>query len=144
MKTRVLPALAALALVAAAPAPIDGTYGNIRDGDTFSVCAGGKCTWIRVCGIDARPQGEGDWLEATVALRDAARAGAIHCLPVGAGTPCDGRSPRRSHSRVVAQCFVNGRDLAAVVARKGLACDWPRYSGGYYARIVGAATCAVH
>lgn len=34
--------------------------------------------------------------------------------------------------RTVAQCFVNGVDMAEWMVRSGLALDWPRYSGGHY------------
>ena len=52
---------------------------------------------------------------------------------VGAGTPCDGRSEPTSYDRVVAQCLVNGRDVATEMVRRGAACDWPRFSGGHSA-----------
>lgn len=38
--------------------------------------------------------------------------------------------------RVVARCrrTSDGRDIAAEMVRQGHAVDWPRYSGGEYAR----------
>lgn len=37
------------------------------------------------------------------------------------------------HDRVVAKCFLDdGRDLSAELVKKGLAIDWPKYSGGAY------------
>lgn len=41
--------------------------------------------------------------------------------------------PELSYDRVVAECFLaDGRDLAAELVRRGLALDWPKFSGGKY------------
>jgi len=37
----------------------------------------------------------------------------VACTPVGEGTVCGGRSNRRSGNRLVAQCSVDGDDIAA-------------------------------
>lgn len=41
--------------------------------------------------------------------------------------------PELSYDRVVAECYLpDGRDLAAELVRRGLALDWPKFSGGKY------------
>src|SRR5262249_56693727 len=67
-------------------------------------------------------------------LRKFAEGAWARCVPVGDGTPCDGRSKRRNGKRIVAQCFVDNVDLAGRQVEQGLACDWEMYSGGYYSR----------
>jgi hypothetical protein len=56
----------------------------------------------------------------------------VRCVEVGGGTPCDGRSKRKNRNRYVAQCFVNGADLAAEIVLNGYACDCERFSAGRY------------
>jgi hypothetical protein len=34
----------------------------------------------------------------------------------------------------VAQCFIGHDDVAELLVREGVACDWVRFSGGYYSR----------
>lgn len=58
----------------------------------------------------------------------------VRCVQVGSGTVCDHRSKPTNQGRVVAQCFVDGRDVAAILVEAGLACDWARFSGGHYSR----------
>jgi len=44
--------------------------------------------------------------------------------------------PPLSYDRLVATCFLpDGRDLGAEMVRRGLAIDWPKYSGGKYSRL---------
>jgi endonuclease YncB( thermonuclease family) len=41
--------------------------------------------------------------------------------------------PELSYDRLVAECYLpDGRDLAAELVRRGLALDWPKFSGGKY------------
>ena len=41
--------------------------------------------------------------------------------------------PEKSHDRVVATCYLpDGRDLSAEMVRRGMAIDWPKFSGGKY------------
>jgi micrococcal nuclease len=63
----------------------------------------------------------------------------VRCVQVGGGTPCDGRSRPTSGNRTVAQCFVGDLDIAAEMIRGGHACDWPKFSGGYYS--LDRSTC---
>ncbi|WP_253798306.1 thermonuclease family protein [Rhodovulum sp. P5] len=55
---------------------------------------------------------------------------------------CKGRvitaeiEPEISYDRVVATCFLpDGRDLSAEMVTRGLALDWPKFSGGKYAHL---------
>ena len=56
----------------------------------------------------------------------------VRCLQVGNGTPCDGRSKPTNYDRIVAQCFVDGADIAVPMVEQGFACDWVKFSGGAY------------
>jgi endonuclease YncB( thermonuclease family) len=64
----------------------------------------------------------------------------VHCLQVGEGTPCDGKSKPTSRDRIVAQCFLDELDIAEEMAKSGTACDWPKFSGGHYK--ISDATCS--
>jgi len=103
---------------------------QVVDGDTLYV---GQIKY-RLCGIDAPEMGHSGYHEAIDYLHALVRGKKIECIPVGQGTPCDGRSKPRSHDLIVAQCFVDGEDLAAKMVRAGYAKDWPKFSGGYYGR----------
>ena len=111
-------------------APLAAMADSVVDGDTLHV---GRLKY-RLCGIDAPERGERGYREAADHLRRLIRNKSITCRPVGEGTPCDGRSERKSHDRIVAQCFVGGEDIAAEMVRSGHAKDWPKFSGGHYAR----------
>jgi endonuclease YncB( thermonuclease family) len=106
------------------------TANSVVDGDTLFV---GRLKY-RLCGIDAPERGEPGAQASTDHLRYLIKGKTITCRPVGEGPPCDGRSERKSHDRIVAQCFVDGQDIAAEMVRSGHAKDWPKFSGGYYAR----------
>jgi endonuclease YncB( thermonuclease family) len=58
-----------------------------------------------------------------------ARGDRMEILP-----PIDRRSKTRSGKRVVTQCFLGARDVAAQMVRAGHARDWPKYSGGGYSQ----------
>jgi endonuclease YncB( thermonuclease family) len=118
---------------------IIGTAGRISDGDTFYVCEGGACTKIRVCGIDAPERGQLGWTSSRDALQALLGDKRERCTPVGEGTVCDGRSKRKSWDRIVAQCFVEGLDIAGPMVADGYACDWAKFSDGHYAARVEAA-----
>ena len=73
------------------------------------------------------------WLQRQISTRVFNGGGEeITCLPVGYGTPCDGRSDLYSYGRVVAQCFIGQDDVGELLVEHGYAQDVPRYSGGYY------------
>lgn len=44
--------------------------------------------------------------------------------------------PDKSYDRVVATCYLpDGRDLSAEMVKRGLALDWPKFSGGKYSHL---------
>jgi len=97
---------------------------TVTDGDTIR---DGRLR-IRLWGIDAPelhdPQGP------------ASRA-YLRALIDGQPVACDPRDTDR-YGRTVAVCILSdGRDLACEMVRAGMARDWPRYSGGAYARCKG-------
>ena len=120
---------------------ITGTPGKIVDGDTLWICDQSACNKIRLCGIDAPELSDPRGPAAMRALQTLVGGNVINCVPVGKGTVCDGRSRPTSYDRVVAQCFVHGRDLAAEMVRAGQACDWVAFSGGAYSRKGDGASC---
>lgn len=89
-------ALMLLPLTALADGAITGRA-KVIDGDTLWV---GR-TKIRLCGIDAPERNKPGGSEATLFLKMATKARDVRCVPVGSGTPCDGRSRRTSHDRIV-------------------------------------------
>lgn len=112
------------------PGIISGRVKRIADGDTFTV----NGQRIRICGIDAPEKNSAAGRRARKEMVRLVSGKSVSCNVVGHGTPCDGRSSDRSYDRVVAQCHVDGRDVAAEMVRRGHAEDWQQYSGGYYAR----------
>lgn len=107
---------------------IEGTVSRVIDGDTFAF----QAIRIRVCGIDAPDRGDRGYNEAKIALATMIEGRRLRCVPVGAGSVCDGRSELFSLERVVAQCFIGGDDVAARMVESGHACDWVKFSGGTY------------
>jgi endonuclease YncB( thermonuclease family) len=141
MSRLVFAILIALAVSPAQSADLIGHVPAVADGDTFTLCAGAQCERIRLCGIDAPERGDALSAEATRAVRSMTDGATVRCTPVGEGTVCDGRSNRRNGNRLVAQCFVGDKDIAAELVRQGLACDWEKFSGGHYGRVAGGAVC---
>lgn len=121
----------------------EGPVRRIVDGDTFDVRTNGETLRIRLCGIDAPERGEQGYEEATETMRGLVEGRILECRHVGAGTPCDGRSEATSYDRIVAQCLINGRDIATEMVSQGVACDWPRFSGGHYSRVAGGDACVI-
>ena len=113
-------------------AELSGSIDKIADGDTFWVCDATACRKIRLCGADAPDKGEHGYQMSAEALRRLVEGKVVRCLQVGNGTPCDGRSKSTNHDRIVAQCFVDGADVAASMVDQGFACDWIKLSGGAY------------
>jgi len=103
---------------------------SVVDGDTLYV----DDVKYRLCGIDAPEHGHPGYHQAIDYLHSLVRGKKIKCTPVGQGTPCDGRSKTRIYNKIVARCFVYGKDLAAEMVKAGHAHDWPKVSGGYYGR----------
>lgn len=109
-----------------------GEVTGVDDGDSFHMLADGKHVHIRLCGIDSPERGQRGYGKAAGALSAMIEDKQVHCLQVGEGTPCDGRSGPMSRKRVVAQCFIENKDVAAEMVRLGQARDWPRFSNGHY------------
>jgi len=105
--------------------PVTGKVTHIVDGDTFLI---GK-TRIRICGIDAPPQGHPGYRQSAMFLKNRIEGKVVHCIPVGAGAACDGRDMPQGAGRVVAQCFFDNADLADELVRAGHARDWRGKSG---------------
>lgn len=114
----------------AADSFVEGKVLHVVDGDTFDI----GDQRIRLCGVQAPERGQEGFYRSAgyVAVRYSGRP--LRCIPVGAGTPCDGRSSTYSWGRLVAQCFYKGKDVARALVDRGFAVDWPIYSGGYYKR----------
>src|SRR6266446_4486499 len=107
---------------------------DVIDGDDLRLCPddGSACTRIRLCGIDAPERGCPGNKEGRKGLQALVVGKRVRCIQVGAGTPCDGRSEPTNKRRVVAQCFVDGTDVAGVLVERGFACDWKKFSDGHY------------
>ncbi len=113
-----------------ASADIIGAVTRVVDGDTFWI----GNTKVRTCGINAPERGQVGASEATAALTALVSGKTVRCVQVGNGTVCDGRSKPTNGDRIVAQCFVGDIDMGDSLVQRGLACDWVRFSGGYYSR----------
>lgn len=115
---------------------------RVIDGDTFDLCQAGTCERIRLCGINAPERHEPGYEAARQALREMVRGAQVTCNPIGTGTVCDHRSGATSHGRTVAQCGTAALpDLAAELARRGLACDLTGFTRGHYRDRYGAKAC---
>ena len=97
---------------------------GITDGDTIR-CAGER---VRIHGIDAPERHTPAGPAATRAMADLTRGQTVTCIGQG----------YRSYGRLVARCYVGVMDLACEMVRLGQARDWPRFSGGEYARCAHA------
>ena len=117
-----------------------GKVTSVADGDTFTMESETGKVRVRICGIDAPERGQPGYGQAAGVLANMIEGKTIHCLQVGEGTVCDGRSRPNNRDRVVAQCFLDKLDIAEEMTKSGTACDWPKFSGGRYK--VGEATCS--
>jgi endonuclease YncB( thermonuclease family) len=135
-------AVAALLMttVAAMAADYLGKVTSVADGDTFTMESETGKVRVRICGIDAPERGQPGYGQAAGVLANMIEGKTVHCLQVGEGTVCDGRSKPKSRDRIVAQCFLDKLDIAEEMAKSGTACDWPKFSGGHYK--VSDATCS--
>lgn len=117
-------------------AEYSGVVMHVKDGDTFSIRepASGKRIDVRLCGVDSPERGKKGYFDAKLALTALIKDKGVRCVQVGprAGTPCDGRSRPNNRNRIVAQCFIDGKDVAAEMIRSGMACDWTKFSAGHY------------
>jgi len=100
------------------PATITGKC-YVIDGDTIQI---GKVR-LRLAGIDA-PELDHPW----------GKKAKWELVELCKGQTITARlEPSISYDRVVATCFLpDGRDLSAEMVRRGMALDWPKFSGGKY------------
>jgi endonuclease YncB( thermonuclease family) len=133
-KALLIKMLAAVGIVAAvaacdeAPPPTDTVVGRVTfivDGDTFLI---GKRR-IRLCGIDAPVQGHPGYRYSAKFLQRMIEGKTVRCVPVGAGATCVGRLMPQTKGRIVAQCFLEGADVADEMVKAGHAKDWRRAAG---------------
>jgi micrococcal nuclease len=91
----------------------------VIDGDTLVI----NNTRLRLAGIDA-PELDHPW----------GNRSKWALVQLCSGQTVTARiKPEVSYDRMVAECFLpDGRDLAAELVRRGLALDWPKFSGGKY------------
>jgi micrococcal nuclease len=117
-------------------ADIVGTVSRVLDGDTFEIASRKDgIVRIRLCGVHSPERGEPNFRPAKRLLREKIEEREIRCVRVGEGTVCDNRSKPTSRGRVVAQCFIGDDDVAAIMIRARMACDWPTFSGGHYQNV---------
>jgi endonuclease YncB( thermonuclease family) len=91
---------------------------SVIDGDTLRV-AGQK---VRLQGLAAPELSEARGHEAMAVLIRIVKGHKVSC-------ELDGTT---SHDRVVGICYVEGKDVAAELVKRGLARDCERFSGGRY------------
>jgi endonuclease YncB( thermonuclease family) len=118
-----------------------GTADKVVDGDTLWVCDERACHKVRLCGVNAPERGEAGYHDSKAALADLVTGKVVHCVQVGHGTPCDGRSKPTNHDRIVAQCFVDNLDIAGALVAEGHACDWVKFSSGTYSKNAVGMAC---
>lgn len=140
MRSILLGLFAGMLVCNAGAAELSGTADYVVDGDTFDLTIGKGMLRVRLCGVDSPEKAQIGFGEAKRALHQLIQGKRVRCVQTapGAGTPCDGRSQSWSRDRVVAQCFLGQIDLAAEMVRTGNACDWPKFSGGYYSQTTRA------
>lgn len=106
------------------------------DGDTIEI-SGQR---IRLHGIDAPETAQ--WCGVGGHTWPCGRSATAHLSEIIAGRPVS-CAPRGVHrERVVATCTVQGRDVARLMVERGMALDWPQYSGGAYKEAEFAARMA--
>jgi endonuclease YncB( thermonuclease family) len=117
-----------------------GKVTAVADGDTFTMESETGKVRVRICGIDAPERGQSGYGQAAGVLANLIEGKTVHCLQVGEGTVCDGKSKPNNRDRIVAQCFLDKLDIAEEMAKSGTACDWPKFSGGHYK--ISDSTCS--
>lgn len=98
--------------------PVQNTLDCVAlDGDTI------RCgeTRYRLWGLHAPERSDPGGPQAQAALAEIIAPG-VSCEPTGA----------TSWDRIVARCYVDGRDVAEMMVATGLAADCPAFSGGVY------------
>lgn len=117
-------AMSLLAVGAATSAErIAGKVSYVHDGDTLRI---GRQR-IRVWGIDAAELRTAEGRKARDWAVRAWEGKRAVCTPLG-----------RSYNRIVARCQIDGKDIGLQIIKSGHACEWRKYSKGYYRQ---AQTC---
>jgi endonuclease YncB( thermonuclease family) len=93
--------VAALSVPTVASADYLGKVTAVVDGDTFSMEVESRKVRVRICGIDAPERGQPGYGQAAGVLSNMIEGKLVHCLQVGEGTPCDGKSKSSSRDRIV-------------------------------------------
>ncbi|WOI58028.1 thermonuclease family protein [Palleronia sp. LCG004] len=103
----------------AAPGRVVVGRARVIDGDTLDISG----VRIRLAGIDA-PE---------ISHRQGRRAKRVLARLCRRKTITARFLPGKTYGRRVATCYLpDGRDLSAVMVRRGMALDWESYSGGTY------------
>ena len=96
-------------------------YARVTDGDTLVIDE----RRVRLFGIDAPELKHPYGAEAKAAMEALCQGQMIQAQALSVDR----------YDRLVARCVLpDGRDLAAELVKRDLALDWPKYSGGAYAR----------
>lgn len=106
----------------------------IRDGDSFAI--GGQ--EVRLWGIDAPEYHQTCFKDGSSVPCGKYARQRLENLTKGANLQCERVNTDR-YKRIVARCYVQGEDLAALMVRAGFAFDYPRYSKGAYSNQQKAA-----
>lgn len=86
--------LAALVALPVQAADITSPVNRVIDDDTFQLSR--PLVQIRLCGVDTSERGQRGYREATNFTKPPVMGQLVTCRVVGGGTPCDGRSRKRS------------------------------------------------
>jgi endonuclease YncB( thermonuclease family) len=129
--------------MAAMAADIVGRVTRVVDGDTFDVTSPNDGdVRIRLCGMESPKSGDPNFRLARRFLSEKIEKRKIRCIRVGEGTVCDDRSKPTNKGKIVAQCFIGNEDVAAIMIKAGMACDWPKFSGGHYHGLSATNACS--
>src|SRR5262245_59582399 len=110
--------VAAIFLTKAALGDVIGRVRYIDEDNTFDLCVHDTCNTIRLCGINAPEKDQVGYFASKQALTMLVSGQILHCLGVGDGSVCDGRSKRMSYDRLVAQCFTGNIDIGEAMVSK--------------------------
>ncbi len=119
-------------------ADIVGTVARVMDGNTFEIVSSttkDSIISIRLCGVHSPERSEPNYRPARRLLSEKIEKREIRCVRVGEGTVCDDRSKPTNKGKVIAQCFIGDDDVATIMIRARMACDWPKFSGSHYQKV---------
>ena len=120
------------AVLAASPALANDLF--VRDGDSFAISG----QEVRLWGIDAPEYRQSCFKDGnTVPCGKYARQ-RLENLMKDEQLECE-RVDIDRYKRIVARCYVQGEDVAALMVRAGFAFDYPKYSKGAYSKQQKAA-----